>query len=329
MTTPSTRKNNHPKRTSPTRNAKPTGDKPVYISLNLDELAALEAFGYRERWAYIAFKRIANFKTGVAGRFGKQHLTYVELAKRLSPPPGVQGRGQGAIDDTQARDILLAFEQAGLVANIGRRADNGGLCFELPLSPIGAKKQGTASALAAPPATPTSRPTAGEFPDNFPDDEPAHIPAKPMLATLPADWPAPLSVVINKKIQINTEGANLGTAEVAPCRATGAAPILEKIQPGTAETAAVAAVATTAETAAPLSAAEIERILQSNWDFTGVETPAARARYAAWAKAGITRLDLDMALALTQPERDELLTPADLDANLWPLGDDGGHRLAA
>jgi hypothetical protein len=291
---------------------KKTSNKPVYISLTLDELAALEAFGFRERWAYIAFKRIANFKTGVAGRFRYQHLTYVELAKHVRPPPGVQGRGQGAIDDTQARDILLALEQAGLVANIGRREDNGGLCFELPLSPIGAKK--------APPATPATQPScppAGKVQQIFPDEEPPQISAKPEPVPLPAHLHDSLSVMINKEIHINTERANLGTAEVAQCRANGAARPLEKTDLDAGASAAA------------LSAAEIEQTLRDCWNFKDVGTPASLARYEAWAQAGITRLDLEVAMGLTEPEGDEVLTPADLEGHLWPTADGGQHRLAA
>lgn len=288
---------------------KKISNKPVYISLSLDELAALEAFGFRERWAYIAFKRIANFKTGVAGRFGKQHLTYVELAKHVRPPPSVQGRGQGSIDDTQVRDILLAFERAGLVAHIGRREDNGGLCFVLPLSPIVAKK--------ATLVTQPSSPPAGQVPEIFPEEELTQIAATPALVPLPATSPDSLSVVINKKIHINTDGANLGTAEVAQCRATGAARPLEKTDLDAGASAAA------------LSAAEIEQTLLDCWDFKDVRTLTSRARYEAWAKAGITRLDLEVAMGLTVPEGDELLTPADLEGHLWTTVDGGQHRLAA
>lgn len=287
-----------------------TASKTVYISLNLDELAALEVFGFRERWAYIAFKRIANFKTGVAGRFGKQHLTYVELAKQVCPSPSVQGRGQGAIDDTQARDILMAFEKAGLVANIGRREDNGGLCFELPLSPIKRKK--------AIPAAQSSSPSAGEISEIFPEHDAPQIAAKSAPVPLLAPLPQSLSVLINKKIHINTEGANLGTAEIAPCRATGAARPLEKIQSNTAPAATA------------LSAVEIERTLRDSWDFQDVDTAASRACYESWVRAGVTSLDLEMAMVLSQPDEDgEKLTPADLEVHLWPTAARGAPCLAA
>lgn len=288
---------------------KKTTTKPFYISLNLDELAALEAFSFRERWAYIAFKRLSDFTNGIVGEHKYQKLTYVKLAKSLCPPPCLQGRGQGAIDDTQARDILLAFERAGLVANIRHRPDNGGLCFNLPMSPIGDKK--------AIPTPPPSSPRAGKIPENFPDKEPPQIAAKPEPVPLPARLHESLSVMINKEININTEGANLGTAEVAQCRATGAARPLEKIPHEAAADAAA------------LDAEEIERVLGANWSFPDARTEASRSRYAAWAKAGLSRIELEAAMELVQSPDDEALSTAALEAHLWPKVGGGGSRLIA
>lgn len=283
--------------------------KTVYISLTLQELAALEAFGFRERWAYIAWKRLANFKTGVAGDFRKQKLTYDELAKHLSPPPGVQGRGQGGMDDTQARDTLLAFERAGLVADIGRRQDNNGLIFTMPMSPVGGKK-------AAQTTTPPS-PPAGQVPQIFPETEPPQTVGEPAPVPLPDPSADSLSVLINKKIHINTEGADLGTAEAAQCRATGAARTLEEIPREAAASAAA------------LDAEGIERVLADDWDFVEVHTPASRARYEQWAKAGVSLTELEAAMGLAQSLDDHGLTPAALEAHLWPKVSGGSSRPSA
>lgn len=291
--------------------AKPS--KTVYVSLSLEELAALEAFSFRERWAYIAWKRIANFKTGVAGRFGKQKLTYVELAKRLNPPPGVQGRGQGAVDDTQARDILLAFERAGLVADIGKRGDNGGLTFTMPMAPIGGKN-------AAQTTQPTTQPSpvAGQVPEIFPECDAPEIDEIPMVERTYRRSESSLSVSFNRNKNINTE-ADLGTAEAAPCRATGAAP-----RPGKSD-----ATPDAAASVQPLSIAEIEAMLLDDFTVTEVNTPAAREHYRAWERARITRIDLELALSLAQPSaEDDLIRPADLQAHLC-LDQSGEDRLAA
>lgn len=285
--------------------------KTVYISLSLNELAALEAFGFRERWAYIAWKRIANFKTGMAGRFGKQKLTYDELAKRLNPPPGIQGRGQGAMDETQARDTLLAFERAGLVSDRCRRQDNNGLTFTMPMAPIGGKKPTQAQ------TTPPSLP-AGQVPPIFPVSEAPEIAETPMPEPRCSRSDSSLSVLVNKNKNINTE-ADLGTAEAAPCRAIGAAPRLGKS----------AATPDAAVTAQPLSIGEIEAMLLDDFTVTEVNTPAAREHYRVWERSRITRLDLELALNLAQPSaEDGLLRPADVQAHLW-LDHGGEARLAA
>lgn len=289
---------------------KQTTNKTVYISLSLDELAALEAFGFRERWAYIAWKRLANFKTGAVGRFGKQKLTYNELAKRLNPPPGVQGRGQGAIDDTQAGDILRAFERAGLVSDIWRRTDNNGLTFFMPIAPIGGNKV----AQAVQPTTPPSPPT-GQVLQIFPEPEPEQIAAEPAPMRVSASSTDSLSVLINREIHINTERADLGTAEAAPCRATGAARTLAEIHPEAAATT--------------LDADAIERVLGDDWDFVDVHTPASRARYAAWAQAGVSLTELEAAMGLAQSLDDDGVTPVALEVHLWPTVGGRGMRPSA
>ena len=135
--------------------------KEVYISLNLEEIAALERLGFRERWAYLALKRAANFKTGTVGEFGRQKLSYTDIAKLIVPPPGVQGRGEGKIDDTQASDFILRMEAEGLVSGIGRRP-NGGLRFDLPMSPIGRQKAGAPTQQAGKMPVISPKPTTQE-----------------------------------------------------------------------------------------------------------------------------------------------------------------------
>lgn len=293
---------------------KQTTNKPVYISLSLEELAALEAFGFRERWAYIAWKRLGNFKTGIVGRYKKQKLTYNELAKCLNPPPGVQGRGQGAIDDTQASDILRAFERAGLVADIGRREDNGGLAFTMPMAPIGGKK---AAQTTTNPTTQTS-PPAGQVPQIFPERDVPEIAEIPMAERTYRRSEPSLSVLVSRNKNINTE-ADLGTAEAAPCHAIGAA-----LRPGKTTVSPDAAASVE-----PLCIAEIEAMLLEDFTVTEVNTQAARERYRDWERARITRMDLELALNVAQPSADDgLLRPKDLEAHLW-LDHGGMDRLAA
>lgn len=265
--------------------------KAAYISINLGaEMAALEKLGFRERWAYLCCKRKANFKTGTVGKFGNQKLVYGDIAAMVIAP-ATQGRGQGAIDETQAKDFLERMQEVGLVADIGRRP-NGGLVFELPLSPI-----------KPAPAKPVDR----KMPDIF---LPEGLPQ--MAENLgPAwdcdDWTPSVSVMINKELNINTDEAAFGTADAASGRAAGAAPVRENPP-------AVAAVA-----APRLTAEQIREAVADNFQIQDSMTPEALALYETWANAGIS-LD-DLQCAMTSAEEDASCpnpTPADITPRLFP-----------
>ena len=62
------------------KKAAPGATQDAYISFNKDEWAALQKLGFRERWAYMQLKWMANFKTGMLGNFLKQRLTYQDIA---------------------------------------------------------------------------------------------------------------------------------------------------------------------------------------------------------------------------------------------------------
>ena len=92
---------------STTKKAAPASTSVVYVSIKKDEWAALQRLGFRERWAYMQLKWPGNFRTGMVGNHMKQRLTYQDIAN-LVTAPGVQGRGMGNIDDTQAADFMIA-----------------------------------------------------------------------------------------------------------------------------------------------------------------------------------------------------------------------------
>ena len=236
MKNKTTAKPKAPTKTEPT--------KPRYVSLNFDELAALEQLGFRERWAYIAFKKLANFKTGMVGVFGKQRLTYVALAEALRPPPGKQGRGEGGIDDTQTPDFLARMEAVGLVIRHPNRADNGGLRFELPMSPINRKAAPAAHDLPGPSRVFTPADPVLELPEN---------PALVRDAEPPTLLP---SVMKFKNLNINTEGL-AAEAGPAPRRAASAAPLFEAPSADTGHGPACEAPRAPPGTQRPLTAAEI------------------------------------------------------------------------
>lgn len=275
-----------------------------YVSFNPDEDAALEKLGFRERWAYFRIKWICNFKTGVVGEHKDQRLTYADIAKMVTAP-AAQGRGQGGIDDTQAKDFLDRMEAVGLVANRSRRA-NGGLSFELPLSPIERK--------TAAPSGDVAGKVAGKVQDISPDDAPP-----PILENIAPPWEKPewvpqlacTSVLINKKENISNEGADPADAEAAPCRATGAAAYPER---GAARSAD-----------APMTARDIQDTFAANWTFSQTEVPEALALYATWAQAGISRPQLEAAMTSVEEFGDEAApTPAAVAARLWAYVVDQG-----
>ena len=298
-------KSTKPTKPRPSRAATAAPKKTRYISINLDgEIAALEKLGFRERWTYLCCKKLANFKTGVVGAFGNQKLTYGDIAGMVKAP-ATQGRGDGVIDDTQAADFLHRMEAVGLVSNIGRR-DNGGLRFELPLSPIGKK------------AAPSTVDTAGDILDIFPDDAASQTAENPALPRPSDVSDGEVSVMINKKININTDGRGPSADGADPHRAHGAAP-LEGFCAGSAAAAAL------------LTADRIREAVADNFNFRGADEPQAVSFYESWAHAGITLDELHAAMTSVEEAADcPDPSPNDLHRRLWPLVVDRSiGRLAA
>ena len=293
---------------TPSNQAEP--EKEVHITFNLDEFAALGKLGFRERWAYFVFKRHANFKTGVFGEHLNQKYSFQAIADLIKPPPGVQGRGEGRIDDTQARDFVLRMEAVGLVSGIGRRA-NGGLRFDLPMSPRDRKKANPTGQSAGE----KTGQSAGKKENIFPEAAMLEIAANPQPVLDCEQSADDQSVLINKKTKtINIEEAdpsNDGTASdrafgATPCRAEGAAPVRENPR-------AVAA------SAAPLTAQQIYNTLADSWVITETNTPQAWQLYEAWAGA-ILLDDLHAAMiSVEEREGGRETTPSDLMPYLLPV----------
>ena len=292
-------------KTSSTQNYKRTGNReganpatpkrPVYISIKVeDEMAKLRLLGFRDRWAYLELKGVSNFKTGTCGEFKDQRLSYRSIAA-LMTVPGIQGRGDGNIDDTQAADIWKRLEAVGLVANIGRQP-NGGLRFDLPLSPINREKLAPSGEI-----TPNS---SGEIGGISPEEKMLEITLAPMAETVFDGFDASPSVMINKLKNISNEGADSAVAETAPqTRATGAAPSLESSR--------------TQPPAAALTAHEIHEVIAGDWTFLQTDTPEAWTLYTSWAGTGITLHDLYKAMTKLDEDPSFLeLTPADLTFKL-------------
>jgi hypothetical protein len=304
------------------RKAAPAAARDAYISFNKDEWTALQKLGFRERWAYMQFKWLANFKTGMVGNFRKQRLTYLDIAG-LVTAPGVQGRGMGSIDDTQAADFLIRLADVGLLVQHDKR-DNGGLLFELPLSPINRK----ASALKTPDATRqeqrgTPEPISPDWdaPEDVfsPDGDTPPFDDVPMATGLSDTFEPSPSVMALTKLKNNTDEAGTAGAETAsPSRATGAAAALENPHRQSAA-------------GAPLTAQDIHAALAGDWTFTHTDTPEAKALYESWASAGITLADLLTAMSSLEGDAESsALTPMSLKTKLWPHVVDGwANQLSA
>jgi len=286
------------------RPPKPEGvKKPHYLSINEQEFERLRQLGYRERWAYMEIKKISNWKAGTCGEYDHQRLSYAQIARLVTAPPDVQGRGNGSIDDTQAADFIQRFVDVGLVANVGRRA-NGGLRFDMPLSPIQSKLAGSSGEV-----TPS---TSGKITVISPDQSSPQIPESRAQAWV-CDDPAPyLSVMINKDLKISNDGADSAIAETAPCRVTDAAPVREN------------PVAPPPIQGPRLSPLEIQQTIQDDWTYSETGTPQSLALFQSWADAGITREDLHAAMnSLDQAPDSPDHIPANLTAKLWPKVVDG------
>jgi hypothetical protein len=259
-----------------------TETRDVYVSFNRDEWAALLQLGFRERWCYMQMKWLANFKTGMVGNFRKQKLSYQDIAGMVTAP-GVQGRGMGGIDDTQAADFLARMQAVGLVANIDRRA-TGGLLFELPLSPINRKS--AASGPATP--KPISPEQAPANPATFPDDDIPPFdesPASMRVCDAPAPSPSVLALTESKN---NTDGQRPAKADAAPLsRAAGAAPSPDGWSGEPPRASATGSDALTPQT--------IQAAFADDWDWVDTATPQAFALYAEWARAGLTAEQLGRA----------------------------------
>ncbi|SDW50108.1 hypothetical protein SAMN05518669_101806 [Variovorax sp. YR634] len=282
--------------------AKPAKEGTAYISFNRDEWAALQKLGFRERWAYAQLKWLANFKTGMVGNFRKQRLSYQDIAS-LVTAPGIQGRGMGNIDDTQAADFLPRLAAVGLLVQHPNRP-NGGLLLELPLSPINRKPM----ALAIPaPVQSISPNQPGRQESISPDDEVPPFDEIAMATPVCDDAEPSLSVLALTKLKNNTVEQPPACAEVVPLsRATGAAAALEN-------------PASQPQAAAPLTARQIQHAVSGDWTFTQTDSPEALALYASWAEAGINLDDLHGAMTSLgeDPDRPEP-TPANLKSRLWP-----------
>lgn len=278
--------------------------KPVYISFNKHESAALRKLGWRERWLYFELKWLANFKTGKAGTFYQQRLTFEQLAA-LVRVPSSQGRAGDQIDGKEAARLMMHLNEAGLVGEIDRRDCNDGLTFCLPLSPIDKK-----AAKAARDA------------ERLPESKPAKLPAKTASLVAANDDAARgfgvssgspsvlMSLNRDSNTFFNTDGP--GQPAPAPADAGGETPVAA----GDSSPAAAGGGASHPETFPENpTAGEIEEIIAAK-NFLYAHGPESRKFYARWSRLGISREELMRAVEEVDEDFSRRQTPAEVDRAL-------------
>lgn len=258
-----------------------TKDK-FYVSFNQDEVAIMldGDMTLEEHGLYFLLKTIANFETGIFGKFRQQKMSYAELGRRLSRPAS-QGRAARTFDASQILRLLERLEAKKLVADrhIEDRTDR--LVMRLPLSPI--KKDPL-------PEVATTKDK------KLPQENLATSPAKAdgaRLSAVSSDTPSVLfSLRENKPFSdiVNTDGAENR-------------PRLDPLKVGTAE--------------GPLTAAAIEAVMQKAGS-RYASTDESRIFYRAWVRRGLTHRHLDDAILLQDVLGGGIFTPDDLDRCLYP-----------
>lgn len=331
MTTKPTRKSAStaaPATAASTQSAKPKRPpSEVYVSINRRERDALSLVGLRERALYMELKWLANFKTGHVGRFQKQKLTWAQVAALINVP-GVQGRGQGNMDDTQAADCVNRLMQAGLVCDVGRRDDNNGLCFKLPMSPIRLKGAEPANADASYTVIEAdfrgnTGEVSGEIGIIFPDGGPSKMPENPMTTGVCEQVPPPLSVL--DQYDINTFSVNAARSGPSGARAavgsgTGAAAPSEKSPVETLFKSAqsLAAMRRRPKAAAlpPEAQALRDQLERSELFFSYLDTDESRGLYQSWATKGVKATDIGYALQRIAANPNILASPRGVQEQL-------------
>ena len=258
-----------------------TKDK-FYVSFNQDEVAIMldGDMTLEEHGLYFLLKTIANFETGIFGKFRQQKMSYAELGRRLSRPAS-QGRAARTFDASQILRLLERLEAKKLVADrhIEDRTDR--LVMRLPLSPI--KKD-------------QSPEVATTKDKKLPHEKHQETPAKDDGARCSAVSSDSPSVLFS--LRENKPFSDIVNTDVAENR-----PRLDPLKVGTAE--------------GPLTAAAIEAAMK-NAGSRYASTDESRIFYHAWVRRGLTHRHLDDAISLQDLFGDGIFTPADLDRCLYP-----------
>lgn len=269
--------------------------KTRYISINFDELDKLQQSGFEAQALYLILKRLADFKTGILGKFHRQKITYATLAEQLSRPSS-QGKEARIFDRSQVSRLLDQLEAAGLVDE--RNSAKERLTLRLPLSPISGAEA----------ATPDAARDKAEA-KKMARDEKLPPAGKPLLA---ADFGDPFDnlSVLTPTESINTFFINTDQAPKAP-------------DPGARNSADAAAsppsphMGGEIETGAALTIPRIQVLLREA-GVVYIDTPISKEFYDRWIKHGISEAKLRREIEASVAFNAAPTRPGDLDRFLIP-----------
>jgi len=247
-----------------------------YMSCRADEFERLRELGFQERWLYLELKWLANFKTGVGGRFGKQRITYESLAALMSRA-AVQGLSTQTFDRGTVRRLFQRLEGAELVAEVGRREDNGGLTFRLPCSPI--KPQ-----------------------EKLPRDEPLKTDASAGSASDFGELDDAQSVLINPE------------SIKPPFSKRGRRSNLQQVRLEEDETPATPSSAERQSSVALTVSYVMKRLEAEHFDYVG--SSQSRTLYARWIAQGVSREQFERALLGVRDDFTVRQSPDSIDGRL-------------
>lgn len=126
-----------------------TTKRDPYISFNTEEMKRLGHLDYDAHVLYFIIKQKVNFKTGEFGKFGKQHITYLDLAEAMYRP-GSPGKTERDSNTEMIRHLLEVLEAANLITD--RDDSQGRLTMLLPLSKKWPQRKSAATAEDSPAA---------------------------------------------------------------------------------------------------------------------------------------------------------------------------------
>lgn len=285
--------------------------KGFYVSFNSEELDRLALASHRELALYFVLKRLASFEDGWVGMFGKQTLTYDDLAQKICRPSS-QGRPADVYDRAEAYRLVQRLKDRGLVSQVQQLGKR--LVMLLPLSPIvddEPRKQAEKAATAEPAAdkalgerlqqagvnTLTSYGPEFFADEGFGADEVSDLSAQSVLTVLE---PNTQSVPPINSEQHPSLDAVSSREQSVPAAASS--PYLGNADWDEDESEVADADEAEDEEKPPLSVDLIIKSLRKIGEISWVDTDRSKALYQRWVKFGVTKEEFAKAVQQGTPD---------------------------